>query len=138
MSAAGGGGGGGDAPLGLTVKTVDRCAPRSPVIVTEVDAVTRVVVTANRALEEPNGTVTLEGTAATAGLLLERPTITQHAETAPLMAPSRLPRPPVTLVGLTATDESVGPDGGGFTLIVCVRDPVCRGRDDRPPALAAG
>ena len=122
MSVAGGGGGGGGGegvPAGFTVRTADRCTPREPVIVTGVDAATEDVVTVNCAVEEPTGTVTLAGTAATAALLLESETTAQQAETVPVSVTVPVEGlPPVTLVGLSASEESCGPGGAGFTLIV--------------------
>jgi hypothetical protein len=89
------------------------------VIVTGVDTVTDEVVTVNCALEDPTGTVTLPGTLATAGLLLESVTIAQHADTVLLIVTVPVEGlPPVTLLGLSASEETCGPGGGGFTLIV--------------------
>ena len=80
-------------------------------IVTGVLAVTALVLTVKVALVAPPATVTLAGTVADAALL-ERYTV------APLGAgPLRVTvpveeDPPVTLVGLTPTDESVRDPGG--------------------------
>ena len=80
-------------------------------IVTTALAVTLVVLTVKLALLAPAATVTLAGTVA-ADALLERYTV------APLAAgPLRVivpveGDPPVTLVGLSPIDESVGAPGG--------------------------
>jgi hypothetical protein len=96
-----------------------RAAPREAVIVTEVDVATDAVVTANCVLVDPTGTVTLAGTVAAAVLLLESWTTAQQAWTVPVKVTVPVEElPPVTLVGLTVSDESVGPGGGGLTLMV--------------------
>ena len=80
-------------------------------IVAEVEVVTELVFTVNVVLAVPAGTVTLAGTVA-ALELLERPT-----GAPPLGASARgvtVPvegEPPVTLVGLTETEYSVGVPG---------------------------
>ena len=77
-------------------------------MVTAVDVVTAMVVTLKLALVAPGATVTLAGTVA-AGSLLESATTPPPAAagafsvTVPVEEP-----PPVTLVGLTATDETTG------------------------------
>jgi hypothetical protein len=77
-------------------------------MVTGVDAATALVVTLKVALVAPAGTVTLAGTDA-AALLLESETCAPPAGaaavsvTVPVAAP-----PPVTLAGLTASDERAG------------------------------
>jgi|SRR5882762_1713215 len=78
-------------------------------MVTEVDAATVLVVTVKVALVAPAGTVTLEGTLATAVLLLESRTWASPAGAGPLRVtvPVEDCTPPTTLVGSSASDESV-------------------------------
>src|SRR2546428_12668450 len=83
-------------------------------MVTAVEEATGVVLTVKVALVALPGTVTLAGTLATPGLLLDRLT------TAPPLGAGALSvtvpveeLPPVTLVGLRLSDESVG--GAGVT-----------------------
>src|SRR5262245_40758032 len=104
---------------GFTFRTTERVAPRAAVIVTGVEAVTEAVVTVKVVLDEPTGTVTLCGTVAVAGSLLDSVTTAQQTETTPVSVtvPIEL-APPVRLVGLRVSDESVGPGGAGFTLMV--------------------
>ena len=80
---------------------------------TDVEAVTLLVLTANVALLAPAATVTLAGIVAAAALSLIRETA------APPLGAGRLrvtvpveDDPPVTLIGLTAIEESVGEPGG--------------------------
>ena len=86
-------------------------------MVTEVDAATALVVTVKVALVPPAGTVTLEGTLATAVLLLESVTWAPPAGAGPLRVtvPVEDCKPPITLVGFSASDERVGA-GGGVTV----------------------
>lgn len=61
------------ARFGVTVNVALRLAPPAdPVIVTDVELATALVVTGNVALVAPAATVTLAGTVATAGLLLDK------------------------------------------------------------------
>ena len=85
-------------------------------MVTEVDAATGLVLTVKVALELPAGTVTLDGTLA-ALLLLESVTCEPPAGAAPLSVtvPVDDCAPPVTLVGLKVSEETVG-EGGGVTV----------------------
>src|SRR5256712_14191555 len=78
-------------------------------MVTGVDAATALVVTVKVALVAPAGTVTLEGTLATAVLLLESGTWAPPAGAGPLRVtvPVEDCTPPTTLVGSSASDESV-------------------------------
>src|SRR6266550_7708406 len=87
-------------------------------MLTVVEAVTAKVATANVAPVAPAGTVTLAGTAATAVLSLKRETIAPAVRAGALSV--TLPvagDPPLTLVGLSVTEVSVGPGGGcGVTV----------------------
>src|SRR6266550_4739613 len=87
-------------------------------MVTGVEAVTAKVVTLNVALVAPAGMITLAGTVATAVLLLESETRAPPVRADPLSV--TLPvegDPPLTLVGLSVTEVSVGPGGGcGVTV----------------------
>ncbi len=82
-------------------------------MVTAVDAVTTLVLTVKVALVAPAGTVTLEGTVAAAVLLLESATCAPPAGAAPLnvTVPVEDCVPPITLVGLSVSEESVGAGG---------------------------
>src|SRR5438445_5118977 len=79
-------------------------------MVTGVDAATALVVTAKVALVAPAGTVTLEGTLATAVLLLESVTWAPPAGAGPLRVtvPVEDCAPPITLVGFSASEERGG------------------------------
>ena len=101
---------------GVTVSEADLLVPLDAEMVTEVDVVTAVVVTVKVALELPAGTVTLDGTVA-APLLLESVTWAPPAGAAPLSVtvPVDDCAPPVTLVGLNVSEETVG-RGGGVTV----------------------
>src|SRR5437762_2224519 len=93
-------------------------------MVTAVDAVTALVLTVKVALVAPAATVTLEGTVAAAVLLLESATVAPPAGAAPLnvTVPVEDCVPPITLVGLSVSDESVAGGGGaGATVIEAVR-----------------
>jgi hypothetical protein len=84
--------------------------------VTDVEAVTLLVVTANVALLAPAATVTLAGTVAAAVLPLERETAAPPLEAGPLRVTVPVEGdPPVTLIGLNAIEESVA-DPCGATL----------------------
>ena len=82
-------------------------------MVTAVDAVTALVLIVNVALVAPAATVTLEGTVAAAVLLLESATVAPPAGAAPLnvTVPVEDCVPPITLVGLSVSEESVGAGG---------------------------
>jgi hypothetical protein len=112
----------GAAPGGFTVRTAWRWVKYQALIVTAVDAETDAVVTVKVALVWPPGTLTKEGTVATAVLLLFSSTARPPAGAAAVRVtfPVEEP-PPVTLAGVSVSDESVGPDGAGLTRIVCVR-----------------
>jgi hypothetical protein len=87
-------------------------------IVTEVETRTTEVLTANVALVAPAGTVTLGGTLA-APLLLESATCAPPVGAGPLSVtvPVEDCRTPITLVGLSVSEERVG-SGGGVTARV--------------------
>ena len=89
---------------------------------TEVDAVTGLEFTVNVALVAPAGTATLEGTLA-APLLLESATCAPPAGAGPLSVtvPVEDCTPPITLVGFSVSEESVGA-GGGALVTVSVAD----------------
>jgi hypothetical protein len=92
--------------------------------VTEVAALTALVVTVNVALVAPAATSTLEGTLAAAVLLLESVTCAPPAGVGPLnvTVPVDDCAPPITLVGFSASEESVGAGGGaGVTVSAAVR-----------------
>ena len=90
-------------------------------IVTEVETRTTEVLTVNVALVAPAGTVTLEGTLA-APLLLESATCTPPAGAGALSVtvPVEDCTPPITLVGLSVSEERVG-SGGGVTVSEAAR-----------------
>src|SRR5712691_5335185 len=119
---------------GAAGETVSRAVlvtpPKEAEIVTEVDAVTDTVVTLNVVLVLPAGTVTLPiaGTLATAVLLLERVTTAPPVGAAALKVTVPVEDAgPTTLVGLSASVESVtgGGGAGGETVssAVLVRPP---------------
>src|SRR6266404_6889584 len=80
---------------------------------TVVDAATALVFTGKFAVVAPAGTATLEGTLA-APLLLESATCAPPAGAGPLnvTVPVEDCRPPITLVGFSVREESVGAGGG--------------------------
>ena len=82
-------------------------------MVTAVDTATALVLIVNVALVAPAATVTLEGTVAAAVLLLESATCAPPAGAAPLnvTVPVEDCVPPITLVGLSVSEESVGAGG---------------------------
>ena len=89
-------------------------------MVTTVEEPTGVVLTVKVALVLPAGTVTLAGTVATLVLLLERVTTAPPLGAGPLSVTVPVEEfPPVTLVGLRLSDESVG--GAGVTVSEAVR-----------------
>ena len=77
---------------------------------TDVEAVTPVVLTVNVALLAPAATVTLAGTVAVDVLLLERETAAPPVSAGPLSVtvPVEDCTPPVTLVGLSISEERFG------------------------------
>ena len=91
-----GGGGGGGAEAGSTVSVAVRVVPLYPAkIVTGVDAVTGVVEMEKTAAVDPAGTVTLDGTAAVAWLLLDSATTPppEGAAAVSITTPCRLDPP---------------------------------------------
>jgi hypothetical protein len=73
---------------------------------TVVEAATALVLTVNDALVAPAGTVTLEGTAATAVLLLESATCAPPVGAGPLSVTVPVEGfPPVTVVGFSEIEE---------------------------------
>jgi len=101
-------------PVGVTVSEAVLVAPAYDAeIVTGVDAVTALVLTVNVALLAPAATITLAGTVAAAVLSLERETAAPPLGAGPLRVTVPVDGdPPVTLVGLSATAESVAEPGG--------------------------
>src|SRR5437870_3136981 len=91
-------------------------SPKEAEIVTVVDAATAPVVTVKLALPPPAGTVTLDGTAAAPGLLLERETTAppMGAGTLRVTVPVDDCVPPITLVGLRVSADRA--TGGGVTV----------------------
>jgi len=89
-------------------------------MVTVVDAVTALVLTVKVALVAPAASVTLEGTLAAAVLVLESATCAPPAGAAPLnvTVPVEDCVPPITLVGLSVSDESVTAGGGAGTTVI--------------------
>ena len=89
-----------------------------------VDTATALVLTVKDALVAPAATVTLEGTLATVVLLLESVTCAPPVGAGPLSVTVPVDEfPPVTLVGLSVNEESVGA-GGGAGVTVSVADLV--------------
>ncbi|HET9530147.1 MAG TPA: hypothetical protein VFQ92_07345 [Blastocatellia bacterium] len=108
---------------GLTVSVAVRVTPPCDAeMVTAVDAATVCVVTVKVALVAPATTDTLAGTVATAVLLLDSATTTppDGADPVNTTVPCEEP-PPVTVVGLRASDERVTADGGGATGVTVVQ-----------------
>jgi hypothetical protein len=93
-------------------------------MLTVVDTATALVLTVKDALVAPAATVTLEGTLATVVLLLESVTCAPPVGAGPLSVTVPVDEfPPVTLVGLSVNEESVGA-GGGAGVTVSVADLV--------------
>jgi hypothetical protein len=88
-------------------------------MVAETGAVTTLVLTVNEALVAPAVMVTLEGTPATDGLLLESAIFAPPVSAGPLRVtvPVEDCTPPTTLVGLRLSDESVGAGGGAGVTV---------------------
>jgi hypothetical protein len=102
----------------LTVRAVVRAMPYVPVIVTDVLAVTGVVVMVNVALVDPAAIVTLAGTCAAAVLLLCKVTSAPPAGAAPFKVTVPVEfAPPTTDVGLLEIEERVAT----LTVSVAVR-----------------
>ena len=102
---------------GATVSAAPRVTPpKDAEIVTAVAAATGLVVTVKVALVAPAGTVTLPGARAIAGVVLESVTCAPPAGAGPLSATVPVEGfPPITLVGLSVSEERVG-RGGGVTV----------------------
>ena len=80
---------------------------------TDVEVVTLLVLTVNVALLAPPATVTLAGTVAAVVLSLDRETAAPPLGAGPLSVTVPVDAdPPVTLVGFSAIEESVGEPGG--------------------------
>ena len=93
-------------------------------MVTDVEAVTAVVVTVKVALVAPASTVTLAGTVATAVLLLERVTTAPPLGAAALRVTVPVEGlPPKTLVGFRVTEERVVAVGVTVSEAFCVPPP---------------
>jgi hypothetical protein len=75
-------------------------------MVTDVDAVTALVVTVNVALALPAGTVTLSGTVATDVLLLDKDTTTSIGAGSFMVTVPWDVLPPTTLVGSSVTEST--------------------------------
>ncbi len=87
-------------------------------MLTAVDAAAALVLTVNVALVTPAATVTLDGTLAAVVLLLERVTTAPPDGAAPLSVTVPVEEfPPVTLVGLTESEESVAAGGGAGVTV---------------------
>ena len=104
----GGGAGGATVNRAVLIKP-----PKEAEMVTEVDAATERVDTANVALLLPAGTITLSGTVAAAVLLLESATGAPPAGAAPVSVTVPTEElTPTTLVGLSVNEESDTAPGG--------------------------
>ncbi len=87
-------------------------------MLTVVDAATALVLTVNVALVAPAATVTLDGVLATFVLLLESVTTAPPEGAAPLRVTVPVEEfPPMTLVGFTESEESVGAGGGAGVTV---------------------
>jgi large repetitive protein len=109
-------------PGGITVNVAVRVtAPALAVIVTGVDVVTELVAIAKVALVAPCATVTLAGTAA-AGSVLDSVAVNPPEGAAPVSVTVPCDAaPPVTLAGLTATDDNEAGGGGSVTVSTALR-----------------
>ena len=103
-------------------------------MVTVVDEVTDLDVTVKLALVAPAATVTLAGTGATVALLLVSVTTAPPDGAAPVSVTVPCEElPPTTLVGLSASVESVaGPGGGGVVAPLLISNTRT---DDHAPAV---
>lgn len=113
------------APYSNTPRTAVRVVPLYEAeIWAEVEIRTSDVVTVKLALVAPAGTVTLPGTCAAPGLLLESATTTPPAGAGPLSVtvPVEACMPPMTLDGLSVSEVRVtGGGGAGVTVSEAVR-----------------
>ena len=93
-------------------------------MVTGVDVVTALVLTVNVALLAPAATVTVAGTVAVDVLLLERETTAPPVGAGPLSVTVPVEGdPPITLIGLSAIEESVAEPGVTVSEVVLVPPP---------------
>jgi hypothetical protein len=93
-------------------------------MVTDEEAVTLLVLTVNIALLAPAATVTFAGTVAAAVLPLERETAAPPVGAGPLRVTVPVEGdPPITLIGLSAIDESVAEPGVTVSKAVLVPPP---------------
>ena len=108
---AGGGGGGGGGAAAVTLAVAVRPTPSYvAVMMTGVFVLTLVVATVKPTAVVPAPTVTLAGTLATAGLLLDNDTVAPACGApADSITNPEVGEPPATLDGLTVTLCSVGP-----------------------------
>ena len=88
-------------------------------ILTEVEKKTMDVFTVKVALVAPAGTITLEGTLAAPGLLLESATCAPPVGVGPLSVtvPVEDCIPPTTLVGFSESEERVGAGGAAGVTV---------------------
>ena len=87
-------------------------------MVTVVDAATALVLTVNVALVAPAAIVTLDGVLAAVVLLLESVTTAPLEGAAPLNVTVPVEEfPPVTLVGFSVSEDSVGAGGGAGVTV---------------------
>jgi hypothetical protein len=101
----------------LTVSVVVRVVPSVPVMIDDVDDATLWVVTVKVRLVVPVAIVTLAGTIAAAVLLLESATtLPPDGAAADSVTVPVDDVPPVTVVGLSDSDDSVGPALPGVTV----------------------
>jgi hypothetical protein len=111
---------GGGRGTDVTVSEADLVTPPyAAEMLIVVDASTALVLTVNDALVVPAATVTLDGTLATAVLLLESVTSAPPAGAAPLSVtvPVEDCTPPTTLVGFSDNEASVGAGGGAGVTV---------------------
>ena len=114
---------GGGAPAGVTVSVPVFDPPlNEAVIVTVVLTDTADVVMVNVPVNWPVGTVTLAGTCATAGLLLESATTVVSGAAALTMMVPLVASPPATVAGLMSTLVTVVGGGGACAVKLRVAD----------------
>ena len=100
-------------PGGVRVRVAARvCAPALAVIVTGVDVVTELVLIAKVAVVAPAATATLAGTVTAVELVESVTRIPPDGAAAVREIVACADVPPVTLVGLTATEDNVAALGG--------------------------
>jgi hypothetical protein len=94
---------------GFTLSVAEAEPPKFPVIETFVAAVTAVVVTVKVAEVDPAATVTLDGTCAVAGVALVKVTMAPPLAAAAVNVTVPVEDdPPVTLEGLSVTEDNIG------------------------------